>query len=361
MLLQAVLLLSLATAPSLATNTAGEPTDLANWPACAQKCIPQGFGPPADCGSLSNLTCICQQGAFTAQIATCERLGCGSQDFKDIGTLSGRLCAPVGGVGTAVGAAASTVLSTAQLSISSTPTVPASVTAATGGNPANISTYPVCAQICSNETIVIAEALDASVGDFNNINTLCSPSFRSGNAGCQAATCNSSDYQNTQILAQQLCGSLYNNNATLGSSVSSAIASATAAAKAATDGKDPGDLSNFPPCAQQCIKQNNYNGCGSNTNLECVCQGLQFNQAINPCERNGCSAADLQTVVYLAEKLCQPVGGVLTNPVNYTGGTGNGTSGSAPVPFTGGAVKARDLGVGLMLSCVVVGLGLLVL
>ena len=46
---------------------------------------------------------------------------------------------------------------------------------------------------------------------------------------------------------------------------------------------------------QKCIKQNNYNGCGSNTNLECVCQGIQFNQAINPCEVNGCSADELQS------------------------------------------------------------------
>ena len=68
--------------------------------------------------------------------------------------------------------------------------------------------------------------------------------------------------------------------------------------------------------------------------------------------------------MYLAEKLCQPVGGVLTHPVNYTGGSGNltnGTSGGAPVPFISGAAKAQDLGVGLVLSGVAVGLGLLVL
>lgn len=51
------------------------------------------------------------------------------------------------------------------------------------------------------------------------------------------------------MLAQQLCGSLYSRNATLGSAVSSAIASATAAAKAATDGKDANDLSVYPACA----------------------------------------------------------------------------------------------------------------
>lgn len=41
-----------------------------------QQCIPLGFGPPANCGSLSNLTCICQEGTYVGQIALCERRGC---------------------------------------------------------------------------------------------------------------------------------------------------------------------------------------------------------------------------------------------------------------------------------------------
>ena len=35
MLLQVLFVLSIATAPLLATNTAGEPTDITNWPPCA--------------------------------------------------------------------------------------------------------------------------------------------------------------------------------------------------------------------------------------------------------------------------------------------------------------------------------------
>ncbi|KAL8832893.1 MAG: hypothetical protein Q9170_004695 [Blastenia crenularia] len=220
-------------------------------------------------------------------------------------------------------------------------------------------------QICNKETLAIGRAIGMPYGDPSDLRVACSPEFRSADAGCEAATCNSSEYQNTQLLAQQLCGSLYNSNATLSSSVSAAIASATAAAKAATEGKDPTDLSVFPACGQTCIPQDNYHGCGSSSNLLCICQGIQFNNAINPCERSLCSPADLQTIVFLAEKLCEPVGGVLTNPINYTGSASNTTTnGSSPptVPFTGEATNPRGNGlIGMIVVGVAVGLGLLVL
>ena len=86
-------------------------------------------------------------------------------------------------------------------------------------------------------------------GDLSNLEVLCGADFRAATAGCEAASCSPADNQATQLLAQQLCGSLYNSNATLSTSVSAAIASATAAAQAATEGKDPTDLSVYPACA----------------------------------------------------------------------------------------------------------------
>ncbi|KAL8789936.1 MAG: hypothetical protein Q9195_006597 [Heterodermia aff. obscurata] len=306
-----------------------------------------------------------------------------------------------------------TALATSQSSLSATPTIPAGITRVSQlfsvlatasttpdlGNPANIANYPLCAQICTNDTIVIGKQVGTPYGDGDSLEVLCSPRFRAANAGCQAATCTPDEYTTTQILAQQLCGSLYNANATLSSSVSSAVASATSAAKAATEGKDPTDLANFPPCGvsrlasssvhlpthphdrmyevvrkadlcplpqQKCIPQNNYNGCGSNTNLECICQGIQFNQAINTCELSTCSPADLQTISFLAEKLCEPVGGILTFPVNYTGPTPSNTtnttlSSPSPVPFTGEAGKVRKGWVGYSVAVVAIGLGVLML
>lgn len=89
-------LLSVLIAPNLvlAQTSDVDPTDLSNWPACAvssslsaiimtdmlnkqqQKCIPLGFGPPANCESLSNLDCICDNPGFTLAIADCEQRTC---------------------------------------------------------------------------------------------------------------------------------------------------------------------------------------------------------------------------------------------------------------------------------------------
>ncbi|KAI4238057.1 MAG: hypothetical protein LQ352_007900 [Teloschistes flavicans] len=371
--------LLLAVVPIWATNIAGEPTDLSNWPPCSQKCVPQGYGPPADCGSLSNLTCICLQGTFSNQINDCERLGCSSQELRDITTLSQRLCAPVGGFGTSLLATIS-ALSTKQYSISTTPTIPPGVTgqpavssilatatpAPNLGNPADILTYPQCAQYCNNVTVAIGGTPRGTpAGNPSDLTVACSANFRSLTAGCEAAICNATDYQKTQLLAQQLCGSYYNQNATLSASVASAIASQTAVAKDATGGKDPSDLSNYPACGKTCIPQDNYHGCGSVTNLECTCQGIQSNQGLGACEVTTCSPSELERIVYLAEKLCVPVGGILTNPVNYTGTNGttstNGTTMGTPAPFTGeGSSLARGIA-GSMVAGGALVLGILVL
>ena len=53
----------------------------------------------------------------------------------------------------------------------------------------------------------------------------------------------------TDVLSQEFCGPLYSSNTSLGSAVSSALASSTPIAIAATAGKDPTDVSNYPPCA----------------------------------------------------------------------------------------------------------------
>lgn len=96
--------------------------------------------------------------------------------------------------------------------------------------------------------MAISKVVNAPYGDLTDLRILCGPRFRSANAGCQAATCNPFEYQSTQLLAQQLCGSLYSSDTALASSATAAIASATAEAKAATEGKDPTDLSIYPPC-----------------------------------------------------------------------------------------------------------------
>lgn len=100
-------------------------------------------------------------------------------------------------------------------------------------------------QICSNTTL----ATQPQVGNTSTLRTACSPLFRSLTAGCEAVTCNSTDYAATQVLAAQLCSPLYARNAPLSSAVSSAIAYATAAARAATDGKNASDVANLPVCA----------------------------------------------------------------------------------------------------------------
>ncbi|KAL8808598.1 MAG: hypothetical protein Q9200_004217 [Gallowayella weberi] len=116
------------------------------------------------------------------------------------------------------------------------------------GNASDIKTYPLCAQICSNET---APFLPVAIPGCNDasLDCVCSAYFRSTTAACQEVTCSQADIQTTQKLAQQLCGPLYSNNGALSTSVASAVASATASASAAVAGKDPRNLASYPSCA----------------------------------------------------------------------------------------------------------------
>ena len=98
--ISAFLLIALTTVLVEATNITGDPTNLANWPPCAvcrihlpfccrtsaktycdqQNCIPLGLTAPVSCNSLSNLTCICQNPAFTLAIADCEQTTCTAEE-----------------------------------------------------------------------------------------------------------------------------------------------------------------------------------------------------------------------------------------------------------------------------------------
>ena len=85
-----------------------------------------------------------------------------------------------------------------------------------------------------------------------------------------------------------------------------------------------------------------------------VCSAL-FRSSFLSCQFN----ADLfSAIVFLAEKLCLPVGGVLTNPVNYTGSTSNVTSSSTPpVPFTGEGAKTQGSAMGFIISGIAAAVG----
>ncbi|KAL8678695.1 MAG: hypothetical protein Q9186_004970 [Xanthomendoza sp. 1 TL-2023] len=287
----------------------------------------------------------------------------------DVATLSDRLCAPVGGVSPQVSSGLNSFYATNSASVTATPTIPPDVTAPSAvssvfatatltpdlGNPVDLNTYPLCAQICTNTTTAIGLVPGSETG---NLEILCGATFRGLTAGCLKATCNDRDYTTSQLRGQQLCGSLYKNNATLSTSVSAAIASQTAIAIAATNGKNASFMSDYPQCAQPCITQNNYQGCGGIVPL-CVCQGIEWNRAASRCQIASCGAEDLDEV------LCEPLGGILTHPINYTSisnGTSNTpTTASSPLPFTGEGIEryggSKD--VGLMVMGVAVAVGVL--
>ncbi|CAF9924747.1 MAG: hypothetical protein HETSPECPRED_005677 [Heterodermia speciosa] len=215
------------------------------------------------------------------------------------------------------------------------------------GDPAQLSSYPTCAQVCGNEANQFPRC------DRSNVTCVCGPEYRSETAACESLTCSPTDYEKTQILAAQLCNPTYNN--ATASSVSAAIASATANATAYAGGKDPTDISFYPSCAQKCIEQ--YlpgSTCGSLSNRACICQGGVGRGELQQCEAPTCSPTDLQNLQYLVYELCTPVGG-LGNSTNTTLSTQ-----VPPVPtqtsFTGDGVSAFAKGVGGIALAVVGGL-----
>lgn len=213
------------------------------------------------------------------------------------------------------------------------------------GDPALLSSYPACAQECGAETSVSPVSCGAT-----DLECMCSPTYRAATAACERVSCSPADYDKTQTLASQLCGSLYSNGTVNPTSVSAAISSSTAVAAAAVASKDPTNPASYPPCAQACISQ--YlppSGCGSLANRACVCQGPYFNLYIGTCEMNSCSKADLATISYLAYELCNPIGGIgnTSTLVNQTIASQTASAGSpmapteSPQPFTGGAASMQ--------------------
>ncbi|KAM0798655.1 hypothetical protein BDR22DRAFT_361976 [Usnea florida] len=233
---------------------------------------------------------------------------CSVEELNQIQELSTPLCAPVGGLAPSVNSALSSYLATASFTAAGVPTsLPADATAVTAvsailasatltpnlGNPANLSNYPSCAQICSNEVLPQVEC------DVNDITCLCGPMSRALTAACEEVSCSAIDISTVSLLAQELCGAVYSESPALSSSVSSAIASATAAAAAAVASKDPTNIASLPPCAQSCINEAlPLSGCGSLSNRKCICQTSNFNANVGPCERANCSTADLQGTVF---------------------------------------------------------------
>ncbi|KAL8934569.1 MAG: hypothetical protein Q9216_005844, partial [Gyalolechia sp. 2 TL-2023] len=156
--LSAILVIASLLACTNAVNVNGDPTDLSNYPACGQQCIPNGLAPPADCGSLSNRTCICRTAAFARAIAPCELTTCSSTELQEIDTLAAALCRPVGGIAPVETSVQESILASSQLQIPTTATFAPSVTgvdeastvlatatpAPDRGNPAT-NVYPECA------------------------------------------------------------------------------------------------------------------------------------------------------------------------------------------------------------------------
>lgn len=116
--------------------------------------------------------------------------------------------------------------------------------AAPTGNPSEPQTWPYCAQVCANETS------PTSGCDVKDINCACGADYRSKIAACVQSSCNAtSDIRLSSMLSQELCGPTYVVNGSLASEVQSAVAAATTAAAYFTQGEDPTEPLNYPPCA----------------------------------------------------------------------------------------------------------------
>ncbi|KAL8713136.1 MAG: hypothetical protein Q9220_002657 [cf. Caloplaca sp. 1 TL-2023] len=263
-----ILLIGTLLASARAVDVNGDPTDLSNYPACSQKCIPETFGPPADCGSLSNRTCICNTFQFGIVITPCKTITCSKLELNrellpdETNTLAAKLCAPLGGIGPVDATAAESVYASTQLLIAATPTYPPSITAASQassflataslvpdlGNPlgpldSSAGIYPACAGICEKQTAAI-------LTNPNDLAQVCGVASRTANAVCEVAVCSAQDKQTTQLLAQEACNPYYVNNATLAASVTAALTSATSIAQAVVAGtKDVKDPASYPECA----------------------------------------------------------------------------------------------------------------
>ncbi|KAL8885706.1 MAG: hypothetical protein Q9205_007703 [Flavoplaca limonia] len=223
------------------------------------------------------------------------------------------------------------------------------------GDPSLLASYPACAAQC--QILVINRPSNpCGFTTSNNLTCQCDFGNRAATAACEKVTCSPTDYDNTQTLAQELCGPLYTNGTLNPTSVTSAIASATAAASAAVEGKDVTDPNDYPDCATACQEQNlPASGCGSLANTSCACNSPAIVTTTGQCEQQTCSPEDLRATMFLAYRLCAGVGGPgnTSEVANQTIATQ--TAGSVPlpptgvpggvVPFTGGVVgKGVELG-----------------
>lgn len=207
-------LIALSVIAVKATNTAGDPTDLANWPPCSQKCVPIGLQAPTSCNSLSNRTCICRDPAFTLAIGDCEVTSCSAEEATQIQDLTIPLCSPVGGLAANVVAAVSSFLamsSPVAVAASGLASYPATIVADSAasailatatplvgselGNGANILDYPECAQFCGNQSVAVAGC------NVEELDCACGANYLSITAACEQVACSASDRAGTSDLS----------------------------------------------------------------------------------------------------------------------------------------------------------------
>ncbi|KAI4249817.1 MAG: hypothetical protein L6R42_008900 [Xanthoria sp. 1 TBL-2021] len=345
-----------------AVDPNGDPTDLNNYPPCAQRCIPETFGPPSNCGSLSNRTCLCTTAGAARILTGCELATCTAAELDQINPLAVALCAPVGGIAPVASGIQSSILASSQFQIPTTVSFAPSVTgvdqassilatatpAPNLGNPAG-NVYPNCTLTCVNETAGL-------ITEPNNLYQICGVLYRTQTAVCEAALCSDSDRQNSQLLGQQICRPFYHNNVALGSSVIASIASATPIAQAAVAGKSATDQSSWPQCARSCQDSTNFGGCGALTNQTCLCGNSTAIAPLNDCEDATCSTDDRIRTNALGYQLCANFSSIstLTNvPTNTS--TNSSVDSPTPSPFTGQASKIAYGGI----TWVVTAMGLL--
>ncbi|KAI4086825.1 MAG: hypothetical protein LQ344_007262 [Seirophora lacunosa] len=238
-------------------------------------------------------------------------------------------------------------------------------TAQSLGDPAFLSSYPPCAAQCQVE-VINSPSNPCAFTTTTNLTCQCAAANRAATAGCEKVSCSPAEYSTTQTLAEELCGPLYTNGSLSASPVTVAIASATAAADAAVAGKDPANPNDYPPCGTACQQQTlPGSGCGSLANTACVCGEGPLNDALGACEIDTCSREDLQTISYLAYRLCRAQGGVGNASVVANQTVATQTAGSVPMgptmgttPFTGGvAGMGAEMGGWVVLAMVAGAVG----
>ncbi|CAF9938613.1 MAG: hypothetical protein HETSPECPRED_001129 [Heterodermia speciosa] len=219
---------------------AQDPTDITNWPACAQRCIPKGY---SVCSSLADLNCICKNGDFTLALADCEQSTCLLSEIYEITKLTTQLCAPVGGLAPAVYGAASTFFATYTARLPSTPVIVAPTPAPDLGNVSDLNNYPKCDQACAYKARAAIKSCDTT-----DKACICAPEFRSMTAACTLLNCDALDIIRTDALDDQFCGPYYVHNVSLSSSVAAAIASATRSVRASVSARASVSVS-VPPAS----------------------------------------------------------------------------------------------------------------